>query len=48
MTVLFQGVSADGHLIMPVLPTLRSDKAATDCTIDQLDTRRINKEVLCG
>lgn len=44
--VLLQGVSADGKLIMPTYPQLRNDKAPTDCTVDQLDDRRINKAVL--
>lgn len=36
----------DDRLYQPTKPRRRFDKPAADCTIDQLDTIRVNKEVL--
>lgn len=39
-------VSADNRLVQPTLPTRRTDKRAEDCTVDQLDAARTNKNLL--
>ena len=38
VTITALNVSPDGRLIQPVLPRLRTDKPAQECTWDQLDT----------
>lgn len=39
-------VSKTGRLYQPVTPKIRVDKKPNDCTIDQLDSLRPNKEVI--
>lgn len=39
-------VSNSGKLYQPVKPRIRTDKRASDCTIDQLDTLRTSKEII--
>lgn len=38
--------TVDNRLFQPTLPRIRTDKRPEECTIDQLDTVRVNKEIV--
>lgn len=46
VTVRVVHVSDDNRLVQPTLPRRRTDKRAADCSIDQLDSARTNKNLL--